>query len=155
MGSCLLLHLLPAGCSGISSSPPQLFDAGQALLEIRHGLATPLALVGLQVTKHSDTAHLFLLCGQRRFIRPTSLRRPTSPPLLGTLQVWRGALLLGDYILHARHRFLGCTALELGAGPGVSGLLAARFARLVVLTGKSVCRLLHHQPRAAGNKAEC
>jgi hypothetical protein len=51
--------------------------------------------------------------------------------------VWRGALLLGDYILHFLHHFSGCTTLELGAGPGVAGLLAARYARLVFLTGRS------------------
>ncbi|GAB4817802.1 hypothetical protein N2152v2_004848 [Parachlorella kessleri] len=57
-----------------------------------------------------------------------------TPLSLVGLQVWRGALLLGDYILHNRRVFTGSTVLELGAGPGVAGLLAARFAEEVILT---------------------
>lgn len=61
--------------------------------------------------------------------------------------MWRGALLLGDLILHQTARFSGTTVLELGSGPGLTGLLAAQFARLVFLTGtpclaRAVARLL-------------
>jgi len=53
------------------------------------------------------------------------------------LQVWRGALLLADLVLHrGAAAFLGATALELGAGSGLAGLVLARFARTVYLTGK-------------------
>ena len=44
-------------------------------------------------------------------------------------------MLLADYLAHARRQFLDCTALELGTGPGVAGLVAAHFARLIFMTG--------------------
>lgn len=54
------------------------------------------------------------------------------------LQVWHGALLLADYMLHeaAASTLAGCVALELGAGPGLAGLVMARLARCVYLTGE-------------------
>lgn len=53
------------------------------------------------------------------------------------LQVWRGALLLADLILHrGAAAFGGATALELGAGSGLAGLVLSRFARAVYLTGE-------------------
>jgi hypothetical protein len=53
------------------------------------------------------------------------------------LQVWRGSLLLADYVLSqaAAPALRGCTALELGCGPGLAGLALARLARAVYLTG--------------------
>ena len=38
------------------------------------------------------------------------------------LQVWRGALLMADYILHSGARFQGCNVLELGLEWGWSAL---------------------------------
>lgn len=56
------------------------------------------------------------------------------------LQVWRGSLLLADYVLsEAAAALQGCTALELGCGPGLAGLVLARLARSVYLTGASPC----------------
>jgi predicted nicotinamide N-methyase len=54
------------------------------------------------------------------------------------LQVWRGALLLADYMLHpgTSPSLAGCSVLELGAGPGLAGLVLAKLARLVFLTGE-------------------
>ncbi|XP_008563343.1 PREDICTED: methyltransferase-like protein 22 isoform X2 [Galeopterus variegatus] len=49
-------------------------------------------------------------------------------------QVWRGALLLADYILFRRDLFQGCTALELGAGTGLTSIVAATMARTVYCT---------------------
>jgi hypothetical protein len=54
------------------------------------------------------------------------------------LQVWRGALLLADYLLHRGAAALdGITALELGAGPGLTGLVLAQLAAggRIFLTG--------------------
>ena len=53
------------------------------------------------------------------------------------VQVWRGALFLADFLLqHAKDRgFAGCCGLELGCGTGFSGLVLARTARTVFLTG--------------------
>ncbi|XP_063472963.1 methyltransferase-like protein 22 isoform X2 [Symphalangus syndactylus] len=50
-------------------------------------------------------------------------------------QVWRGALLLADYILFRQDLFRGCTALELGAGTGLASIVAATVARTVYCTG--------------------
>ena len=54
------------------------------------------------------------------------LRHAVGTPLdrVG-LQVWRGALYLGDYLLEVPGA-AGATVLELGAGVGLSGLVAAR-----------------------------
>uniref|UniRef100_A0A2K5S7X3 Methyltransferase-like protein 22 n=1 Tax=Cebus imitator TaxID=2715852 RepID=A0A2K5S7X3_CEBIM len=49
-------------------------------------------------------------------------------------QVWRGALLLADYILFRQDLFRGCTALELGAGTGFASIIAATMARTVYCT---------------------
>ncbi|XP_011886040.1 PREDICTED: methyltransferase-like protein 22 [Cercocebus atys] len=49
-------------------------------------------------------------------------------------QVWRGALLLADYILFRQDLFRGCTALELGAGTGLASIIAATVAQTVYCT---------------------
>jgi predicted nicotinamide N-methyase len=48
--------------------------------------------------------------------------------------VWSGALLLADYILSNQEAFLECTALEVGAGTGLAGIVLSRLARRVFLT---------------------
>ena len=57
----------------------------------------------------------------------------TPLPTVG-LQVWRGALLLCDYLLARPALVRGTTILELGAGCGLCGLLAAGTARRVFVT---------------------
>ncbi|XP_058536881.1 methyltransferase-like protein 22 isoform X1 [Ochotona princeps] len=49
-------------------------------------------------------------------------------------QVWRGALLLADYILSQRDLFEGRTVLELGAGTGLASIVAATMAQTVYCT---------------------
>lgn len=51
--------------------------------------------------------------------------------------MWRGALLLADYILFQRDLFQGRTVLELGAGTGLASIIAATVAQTVYCTGKA------------------
>ncbi|XP_043945531.1 methyltransferase-like protein 22 isoform X2 [Protopterus annectens] len=49
-------------------------------------------------------------------------------------QVWRAALLLADYILHNHFIFKNCTALELGAGTGITSIAMATTAKTIYCT---------------------
>ncbi|KAM8934186.1 methyltransferase-like protein 22 [Pelodytes ibericus] len=49
-------------------------------------------------------------------------------------QMWRGALILGDYILWKKELFRGCTVLELGAGTGFTSIIMATVAKMVYST---------------------
>ncbi|CBJ30354.1 conserved unknown protein [Ectocarpus siliculosus] len=49
-------------------------------------------------------------------------------------QVWSASFLLGDFVLTHNELFVGMQVLDLGAGPGVVGLIAARVARRCYLT---------------------
>lgn len=93
-------------------------------------MATPLEDVGKQV-------------GRSRPL-PSALKGLfwglTSPviPCPYPLQVWRGALLLAEYILFRRDLFQGRTVLELGAGTGLTSIIAATVARTVYCTGNAL-----------------
>lgn len=80
--------------------------------------------------------------------RPAQARARVSRPSPGKIslhdtpcgprpvpQVWQGALLLADWLLAHGDRVRGACCLELGAGTGLAGLVAARSAAAVVLTG--------------------
>ncbi|XP_078348673.1 methyltransferase-like protein 22 isoform X1 [Oculina patagonica] len=58
------------------------------------------------------------------------------------LQVWRGALLLCDFLVHNEERFDKCVALELGAGLGLCSVVLGRVAKKVFCTdvGDSILR---------------
>lgn len=49
-------------------------------------------------------------------------------------QVWRGALLLADFILSDPDMFRGATVLELGAGTGLTSIIMATAAKTVYCT---------------------
>ena len=52
-------------------------------------------------------------------------------------QVWRGALLMADYLLYQRNdRFHGSVVLELGAGTGLVSIIAGFKASHVFCTGQ-------------------
>ncbi|KAG6444699.1 hypothetical protein O3G_MSEX003540 [Manduca sexta] len=59
----------------------------------------------------------------------------TKISLVG-LQVWRGAFLLGDWLIHLglKGELAGKNVLELGAGTGVTSFVAAMYAKKVVCT---------------------
>ncbi|KAI8470255.1 MAG: putative methyltransferase-domain-containing protein [Monoraphidium minutum] len=53
--------------------------------------------------------------------------------------LWEGELLLAAYLAaQPRHRYIGQRAVELGAGPGLAGLLLAKLGAQVVITDKDV-----------------
>lgn len=52
--------------------------------------------------------------------------------------LWEGELLLAAYLAEQPlHRYIGARCVELGAGPGLAGLLLARLGAHVVLTDKA------------------
>ncbi|XP_014679426.1 PREDICTED: methyltransferase-like protein 22 isoform X2 [Priapulus caudatus] len=59
------------------------------------------------------------------------------------LQVWRGALLLADYVMAKPDMFAGRVAIELGAGTGLVSIVLAMVAKMVFCTdtGEEVLRL--------------
>lgn len=66
----------------------------------------------------------------------------TTMDLVGR-QIWRGALLLGDFVLHHGSSLLqGHTVLELGSGVGLTSIVAAMFASEVICTDIDVGGIL-------------
>lgn len=54
------------------------------------------------------------------------------------MQVWRSALLMGDFILENRDIFNSDQiVLELGSGVGLTGIVAAMYCKEIIFTGKS------------------
>jgi len=52
------------------------------------------------------------------------------------LQVWRGAFLIGDFIIHFRDKyFKDKIILEVGTGTGLGSIVAAHYAQKVIATG--------------------
>lgn len=58
------------------------------------------------------------------------------------LQVWRGALLLADYIFHQRDVFKDKQILELGAGVGLTSIAAAIYVKKVICTDVDIGGIL-------------
>lgn len=52
------------------------------------------------------------------------------------LQVWRGALVMADYLIHREDRLCNAVVLELGAGTGLVSIVAALRAQCVFCTGQ-------------------
>ncbi|KAJ9575930.1 hypothetical protein L9F63_007242 [Diploptera punctata] len=66
----------------------------------------------------------------------------TTLDLVGR-QIWRGALLLADYILHHRETLLKDNSiLELGSGVGLTSIVAAMYAAQVICTDIDVGGIL-------------
>ncbi|KAG5832113.1 hypothetical protein ANANG_G00287660 [Anguilla anguilla] len=61
-------------------------------------------------------------------------------------QVWRGAFLLADFILSQPMLFQGATVLELGAGTGITSIVAATLAKRVYCTdvGQDLLSMCQH-----------
>lgn len=91
-------------------------------------MATPLEDVGKQVGRSRPLP--VALTGLSQASRCLSFLVPLP-------QVWRGALFLADYILFQWDLFQGRTVLELGAGTGLTSLVAATVAQTVYCTGNA------------------
>lgn len=51
-------------------------------------------------------------------------------------QVWLASLYMSDFIISKREKFIGKRVLELGAGVGLTSIIAAKYADNVICTGK-------------------
>lgn len=51
------------------------------------------------------------------------------------MQIWKGALLLSDFLIYKSELFKDQIILELGSGTGFCGIIAAKFAKRVYITG--------------------
>lgn len=61
------------------------------------------------------------------------------------MQVWRSALLMGDFIMENKNIFSSDqVVLELGSGVGLTGIVAAMYCKEVIFTGESTMYLLQH-----------
>lgn len=78
---------------------------------------------------------------QRRGVIEIEHRKSTKLDLVG-LQIWRGALLLADYILHNERKFKHSHILELGSGVGLTSIVASMYAREVICTDIDIGGLL-------------
>lgn len=57
--------------------------------------------------------------------------------------MWRGALLLADYILSNPDIFKNKVVLELGAGVGLTSIVVGFFAKEVICTGNKRSHFYH------------
>ena len=68
-------------------------------------------------------------------IEVVTLKHSMATPLHNVgKQIWRGALLLADYILHNSIEFREACCIELGAGVGLCSIVAGMFANTVYCT---------------------
>ena len=122
--ACCQGDMLTAACLGLDAAQGTATTM-QAVSSAQSG-AKPCCfqLIHLSAVMH---------CSNLTFWR--SLYLPGLPRWVLHLQVWPGALLLADYLLD-QTSYDGCTAVELGAGPGLAGIALARQAAQVLLTGE-------------------
>jgi predicted nicotinamide N-methyase len=70
----------------------------------------------------------------RLFSHTVEFENSTTLDLVG-LQIWRGALILADFIIHNQSVFKDKVVLEVGSGTGLSSVVSAFYASKVVATG--------------------
>lgn len=125
--------LLPATCV---QGPRERGDDDLVLSEVHMDSLRPAAGEAAASTFRFPAPSPLDAAGSTGSIALT-IRHAMATPLRSVgLQVWRGALLLADLLLQRGPAALaGATALELGAGPGLAGLVLSRLAGTVFLTG--------------------
>lgn len=67
---------------------------------------------------------------------PTEQQSATIIDLVGE-QVWRGALLLADFIFHHPEIFKNANILELASGVGLTSIVASMIVKKVLITGEN------------------
>ncbi|XP_038595012.1 methyltransferase-like protein 22 isoform X2 [Micropterus salmoides] len=109
------------------------------VIRIEHTMATPLEDVGKQ-NRNSPSISLHMQVRQRQMesaqAHPPCKMKSKSESEHFSLpdQVWRGAFLLGDFILCNPVMFRGVTVLELGGGTGLTSIITATIAKTVYCT---------------------
>lgn len=78
-----------------------------------------------------DTDGDLIVARKRRGTIAIEHQRSTVLTLVG-LQVWRGALILADFLFHNRKKFASKKLLELGSGVGLTSI-AAGMEKLEIL----------------------
>lgn len=68
--------------------------------------------------------------------------RSTTRELVG-LQLWRGGLLLADFICSFPELFRNQNVLELAAGTGFTSLVASQWAHKVICTGEKGVQVMN------------
>lgn len=77
----------------------------------------------------------FILKRTRKGFIEIEHKRTTVLNLVG-LQVWRGALLLADFIITNRKQLANKKILEVGSGVGLTSIVAGKYCKEVICTGK-------------------
>lgn len=119
---CLEEKRLQQGPGLVDSTCIELDDNGDMVLPRRHPKASTQ-----RRRRQYDCA------GEARNHLVVNHRLATGLSQVG-LQVWKGGLLLADFLLSTPQCYEGATVIELGAGTGLAGLVAAQAARLVFIT---------------------
>lgn len=116
---------------------------------------------------HDDNGDLILLRRPKRHRRIRSItsqeaitiyHQLTTPlPTVG-LQIWRGALLLADFILDTQRSsqlFHDVNAIELGAGTGITGIVMAKTAKRIFITDRDADILDNCTRNVLANSSLC
>ncbi|XP_058130389.1 methyltransferase-like protein 22 isoform X2 [Anopheles ziemanni] len=99
--------------------------------------ATTASPLPIEIDKDGD----LIVERQKRGVIEIEHRKSTKLDLVG-LQIWRGALLLADYIFHNERKFKQSHILELGSGVGLTSIVASMYAREVICTDIDIGGLL-------------
>ncbi|KAJ8319223.1 hypothetical protein KUTeg_004314 [Tegillarca granosa] len=61
-------------------------------------------------------------------------------------QVWRGALILADYLIHTQSQLQDTVVLDLGSGTGLTSVIAALFCKKIYCTdnGENILKIAQH-----------
>lgn len=87
----------------------------------------------LSSSKYFNYFFFFLMSTHNKFLKKEH-KISTALNFVG-YQIWRGALLLADFIIYNRKLFGDKTILEVGSGVGLTSIVAAKYSKEVICTG--------------------